>query len=212
MEYEEEENKIETYKIILLGDADVGKTALINRFSDEEFHENYISTIGVDFRYKDINVDGDIVRLQVWDTAGQERFRAISTHFYRGAHGVFIVYAVDNMNSFQNARSWLENINSNTSSNEDTSSSSTGPPSVVKCLVGNKADLVATRSVDEERGKCLAEIYDVKFVETSAKSSQNVNEMFLNMARDIKANTCQPKFLGPKIPMYDKTLVKHHHC
>lgn len=185
---DDEEETIESYKIILIGDSGVGKTSIINRFSNNTFNETHIATIGVDFRYKNIDIDGTPIRLQVWDTAGQERFQAISRNFYRGAQGVIIVYAVNDAYSFQNTRKWLTEIETSSLNGDGTAAAADNSAQpIVKYLVGNKSDLMKTRCIDERRGRAEAETYQVKFFETSAMNSQNINELFMEIARDIKA-------------------------
>ena len=178
----EEEDTIGSHKVILIGDSGVGKTAIIRRFSDNEFRESHITTIGVDFRSKDLDIDGTTIRLQIWDTAGQERFRAIASSYYRGAHAIIVVYAIDDVNSFQNVRTWLTDIDNNTKSKDSTKAA----PTIVKYLVGNKADIAEMRRVEEDAGRKEAESYGIKFVETSAKESTNIEELFEQVARDIK--------------------------
>ncbi|OQR74118.1 ras-related protein Rab-8A-like, partial [Tropilaelaps mercedesae] len=125
-----------TYKILVLGDSNVGKTCIVHRFCDERFYDTYISTIGIDFKQKIINLDGTPVKLQIWDTAGQERFRTLTTAYYRGAMGILIMYDVTNMDSFNHLTYWLRNVDENAS------------PDVVKVLVGNKCDASAQRQVE----------------------------------------------------------------
>lgn len=176
---------IPQYKIILIGDSTVGKTSIINRFSENDFSKTHIATIGVDFCYADVKVDGSPVRLQIWDTAGQERFKSIARSYYRGAQGVIVVYAIDNLGSFQNVRKWLAEIDNNLDTISDGSAESAPP--VVKYIVGNKCDLADVRCVEEKRGKNEAETFEIKFMETSAKSSHNIEELFVSIARDVKA-------------------------
>lgn len=190
-----ENTNVEEYKIILIGDSTVGKTSIINRLSENSFSETHITTIGVDFCYKDVEVDGTPIRLQVWDTAGQERFRAIAKSFYRGAHGVIVVYAIDNLGSFQNVRNWIADIDNNVKSDEP------GASPVVKYIVGNKADLADVRCVEEKRGMSEAETFNSKFMETSAKSSLNIDRLFNEIAKDIKKVAASPiqKSSGPDL-------------
>ena len=180
---EAEEDTIRSHKVILIGDSGVGKTAIIRRFSDNEFRESHITTIGVDFRSKDVDIDGTPIRLQIWDTAGQERFRSIASSYYRGAHAIIIVYAIDDKASFQNVRMWLADIDYNTKPKD----SAKAAPTIVKYLVGNKADLSDRRVVEESLGRKEAESYGIKFSETSAKDSTNIEELFEQVARDIKS-------------------------
>merc|ERR1712006_60493 len=92
------------FKLLLIGDSGVGKSCLLLRFADDTYTESYISTIGVDFKIRTINLDGKCVKLQIWDTAGQERFRTITSSYYRGAHGIIVVYDVTDRETFNNVK------------------------------------------------------------------------------------------------------------
>mmetsp|Transcript_49208 Transcript_49208/g.71860 ORF Transcript_49208/g.71860 Transcript_49208/m.71860 type:complete len:109 (+) Transcript_49208:102-428(+) len=98
------------FKLLLIGDSGVGKSCLLLRFADDTYTESYISTIGVDFKIRTITQDSKTVKLQIWDTAGQERFRTITSSYYRGAHGIIVVYDVTDMESFNNVKQWLHEI------------------------------------------------------------------------------------------------------
>ncbi|CAM0958698.1 unnamed protein product [Alopecurus aequalis] len=98
------------FKLLLIGDSSVGKSCLLLRFADDAYVDTYISTIGVDFKIRTVELDGKSVKLQIWDTAGQERFRTITSSYYRGAHGIIIVYDVTDMESFNNVKQWLSEI------------------------------------------------------------------------------------------------------
>uniref|UniRef100_A0A182V5X4 Ras-related protein Rab-8A n=1 Tax=Anopheles merus TaxID=30066 RepID=A0A182V5X4_ANOME len=99
-----------TYKVLVLGDSNVGKTCIVHRYCDERYYDTYISTIGIDFKQKLINLDGVPIKLQIWDTAGQERFRTLTTAYYRGAMGILLMYDVTSLESFNNLSYWLRNI------------------------------------------------------------------------------------------------------
>jgi len=161
-------------KLLLIGDSGVGKSCLLLRFSDDSFTTSFITTIGIDFKIKTIELDGKRIKLQIWDTAGQERFRTITTAYYRGAMGILLVYDVTDEQSFQNIRNWIRNIDQHAAENVD------------KILVGNKCDMVSERVVENARGQSLANEYNIKFFETSAKSNINVVEGFTAIATDIK--------------------------
>jgi len=163
------------FKLLLIGDSGVGKSCLLLRFADDTYNENYISTIGVDFKIRTVELDGKTVKLQIWDTAGQERFRTITSSYYRGAHGIIIVYDVTNNESFGNVEQWLQEIERYAAENVD------------KLLVGNKCDLKTKKVVNYEVGEQFAKSFAMKFVETSAKESTNVEEAFLEMAKQIKS-------------------------
>jgi len=130
--------------------------------------------LGIDFKIRTIELEGKRIKLQIWDTAGQERFRTITTAYYRGAMGILLVYDVTDEKSFNNIRNWIRNIEQHATE------------SVNKILIGNKCDMVEKKVVDSARGKALADEYAIKFLETSAKNSINVEEAFITLAKDIK--------------------------
>eukprot|EP00099_Drosophila_melanogaster_P005911 NP_001246836.1 Rab8, isoform B [Drosophila melanogaster] len=132
---------------------------------------------GIDFKIRTIELDNKKIKLQIWDTAGQERFRTITTAYYRGAMGIMLVYDITQEKSFENIKNWIRNIEENASAD------------VEKMLLGNKCELTDKRQVSKERGEQLAIEYGIKFMETSAKASINVEEAFLTLASDIKAKT-----------------------
>lgn len=161
------------FKVLLLGDAGVGKTSLMWRFSDDVFNHTYISTIGIDFKLRTIDVQGQKVRLQVWDTAGQERFHAISVSYYRTAAGIMLVYDITRRCSFENIAKWLRKIDEH--AKED----------VIKLLIGNKCDMEQPRAVMREEGEKLADEYDMPFFETSAKENESIKEAFECIVEEI---------------------------
>ncbi|KAI8325571.1 GTP-binding protein SAS1, partial [Martensiomyces pterosporus] len=161
-------------KLLLIGDSGVGKSCVLLRFSDDSFTPSFITTIGIDFKIRTIELDGKRIKLQIWDTAGQERFRTITTAYYRGAMGILLVYDVTDERSFNNIENWYRNIEQHASEG------------VNKILIGNKCDIEERRAVPKEKGQKLAEELGIKFLETSAKSNTNVDEAFFSLARDIK--------------------------
>ncbi|KAK5905372.1 hypothetical protein CesoFtcFv8_006845 [Champsocephalus esox] len=161
------------FKLLLIGDSGVGKSCLLLRFADDTYTESYISTIGVDFKIRTIDMDGKTVKLQIWDTAGQERFRTITSSYYRGAHGIIIVYDVTEQESFNNVKQWLDEIDRYACEN------------VSRLLVGNKSDLVSKKVVELSTAQDMASSLKVPLLETSAKSSDNVERAFLTMASEI---------------------------
>jgi len=160
-------------KLLMIGDSGVGKSCLLLRFSDDSFTTSFITTIGIDFKIKTVEIDGKRVKLQIWDTAGQERFRTITTAYYRGAMGILLVYDITDEQSFLNIRNWIRNIEQHASD------------SVQKILIGNKCDMSDDRIITKDRGQELADEYGIKFFETSAKTDQNVKEAFIAIATDI---------------------------
>ncbi|XP_055370078.1 ras-related protein ORAB-1-like isoform X1 [Betta splendens] len=161
------------FKLLLIGDSGVGKSCLLLRFADDTYTESYISTIGVDFKIRTIDMDGKTVKLQIWDTAGQERFRTITSSYYRGAHGIIIVYDVTEQDSFNNVTQWLDEIERYACDN------------VSRLLVGNKCDLVSKKVVEAAAAQELASSLHILFLETSAKSADNVEKAFITMASEI---------------------------
>ncbi|KPM02358.1 ras-related protein Rab-35-like protein [Sarcoptes scabiei] len=153
------------FKLLIIGDSGVGKSSLLLRFADNTFSGTYISTIGVDFKIRTVEINNERVKLQIWDTAGQERFRTITSTYYRGAHGVIIVYDVTNGDSFHNISRWLKEIEQN-------------------CEVENKilGSLKVVLTKDAQR---IAEIMKIQLFETSAKENINVEEMFLCITKMV---------------------------
>ena len=153
------------FKILLIGDSGTGKSCLLLRFADHTYTESYISTIGVDFKIRTVEMDGKSIKLQIWDTAGQERFRTITSSYYRGAHGIIIVFDVTDVDSFHNCRQWMNEIDRYASEG------------VNRLLVGNKCDLVKHKQVDYHQAKDFADRNEMSFVEASAKTATNVDKI-----------------------------------
>ncbi|GFO29190.1 ras-related protein rab-43 [Plakobranchus ocellatus] len=163
------------FKIVLIGDAGVGKTCVVQRFKSGTYTEKHGSTIGVDFTMKTLNIDGKLVKLQIWDTAGQERFRTITQSYYRSANGVIIAYDISKRGTYMAIPRWLEDVKRYAGTN------------VVQLLVGNKCDLDSLREVSNEEAKNLAHSQGfIGAVETSAKENTNVDDTFLKMAKELK--------------------------
>jgi len=160
------------FKILLIGDAGVGKSCLLRRFKDDCFTDQYSSTNGVDLKLRNIEQDGKTIKLQIWDTAGQEDLRTITSSYYQGAHGIIVVYDTSDMESFNNVNHWLQEIDRYAAAG------------VNKLLVGNKSD--AKRQVETTAAKDLAESLSIPFIETSAKSADNVELAFTTMASEIR--------------------------
>lgn len=156
------------FKLLIIGDSGVGKSSLLMRFADNTFTGTFITTIGVDFKIRTVVVNGERVKLQIWDTAGQERFRTITATYYRGTHGVLVVYDVTNGESFVNVKRWLHEIDQNCDS-------------VNRVLVGNKDDNSTKKVVLTEDAQQFANQIGIKLFETSAKDNKNVEEMFITI-------------------------------
>uniref|UniRef100_G1Q131 small monomeric GTPase n=1 Tax=Myotis lucifugus TaxID=59463 RepID=G1Q131_MYOLU len=185
------------FKLLLIGDSGVGKSCLLLRFADDTYTESYISTIGVDFKIRTIELDGKTIKLQIWDTAGQERFRTITSSYYRGAHGIIVVYDVTDQGSGHSFCQGLfllqlfpcQGLN--------------------KLLVGNKSDLT-TKKVDNTTAKEFADSLGIPFLETSAKNATNVEQAFMTMAAEIKKRMGPGAATGGERPnlKIDSTPVK----
>ncbi|KAA3676001.1 Ras-related protein Rab-35 [Paragonimus westermani] len=143
----------------------VGKSSLLLRYTDNDFSGTYISTIGVDFKVKTVTVDGLRVKLQIWDTAGQDRFRTITSTYYRGAHGIIIVYDVNDVRTFCNVERWTEEANMYVDE------------TIARILVGNKNECPELKTVATQDAQRLAAKYSCLFIETSAKSDENVDQV-----------------------------------
>ncbi len=174
------------FKLLLIGDSGVGKSCLLLRFADDTYTESHISTIGVDFKIRTVELDGKVIKLQIWDTAGQERFRTITSSYYRGAHGIIVVYDVTDEESFNNVKTWLNEINRYANEN------------VNKLLVGNKSDLTSKKVVDHATAKAFADEIGIPFLETSAKSADNVEQAFMTMAQEIKKQMASQPAMNSK--------------
>lgn len=161
-------------KLLLVGDSGVGKSCLLLRFVEDKFNPSFITTIGIDFKIRTIESKGKKVKLQVWDTAGQERFRTITTAYYRGAMGIVLIYDVTDARTFENVENWYQTVTQH--ANDDAQI----------FLVGNKSDDDENRQVLREQGQLLASKLDVPFLEALAKTNENVDAIFYELASIIQ--------------------------
>ena len=159
------------FKVLLLGNSDVGKSSLLLRYVDSVWNDAFVPTIGVDFKVKTLTINEKKVKMQIWDTAGQERFRTVVATYFRGAHGILLLYDVTNKDSFKNLESWLIEIEKN------------AKEKVLKILIGNKCDLTDDREISTEEGKAFALRNGMEFMETSAKMNTNVTEAFETLGK-----------------------------
>ena len=160
------------YKILLLGDTSVGKTCFLMRYTDNTFQEIHMSTIGLDYKLKNVQLeDGKIVKIQIWDTAGQDRFRSITKNYYKGAHGIILIYDVTDKKTYENVKAWIEQIREEVSDN------------VTIILVGNKIDDLEGRKVKKEEGEKAAKEFGLSFFECSAKTGENIDLIFNELVK-----------------------------
>lgn len=192
--YDYDEKYEYLFKIVILGDSGVGKTNLITRYTRNEFNLNLKSTIGVEFCTKSIVVDDKIVKIQFWDTAGQERFRAITSSYYRGTHGIIVVFDITNSNSFDNVENWMQEIYNNVKKN------------IPILLVGNKSDLEHKRVIPIEKSIELANKYNLQFVEMSALSCKNINSGIQELIKNVYKKNCENKNLNQNNDLEKKNI------
>ena len=165
------------FKVLLLGDTDVGKSSLILRYTEETFNSKLVNSIDVNFKMKKKEIDGKIIKVQIWDTAGHERFRSITYSYYRGANAIIIVFDITDKKSFLSITEWLKQIEKHAKEN------------VFKFLVGNKSDLSEERKVTYEEAKEYADEHDLPYIETSAKEGININELFESSIKSFLSNS-----------------------
>ncbi|OQR94890.1 Rab8 family GTPase [Achlya hypogyna] len=192
-------------KLLLLGDSGVGKTSLMRVFSGDAFSESMLATAGVDFKLRQLRLEDEHdVALQIWDTAGQERFHRITSTYYKGANGIILVYDVSDKRGFDNVGYWMKNIQQYSTPNM---------PAML--LVGNKIDL-PTRVVNSEDGQAAASQYNCRFIETSAKTSENTSDALETIARDALIMTLNPSMTQRELLERERRLnggkLTHDNC
>lgn len=164
------------FKVLIIGDSSVGKSNILLRFSDDKFHDTFLPTIGVDFKIKNLQINNKAIKLNIWDTAGQERFKTITAAYYKGSHGVIIVYDITDPESFRNVPNWIAEAKKHAG------------PGVTRILVGNKCDLKDDRKVDFQTGKNFADSEGMLFFECSAKAKINISEIFEALSKQMYEN------------------------
>lgn len=162
-----------TLKYLVVGDSGVGKTSLLVRYCEDSFQTDYLSTIGVDFKIKRMELNHNQVTLNIWDTAGQERFRNITKSFYKGAHGIILAFSITDPVSFNHIESWIDQIKE--VGNADTD----------MILVGAKSDLESDRKVSRKQAETLADKYSIQYVEVSAKEDTNISRVFEMLTQQV---------------------------
>ncbi|RNA43367.1 ras-related Rab-10 [Brachionus plicatilis] len=169
------------FKVLLIGESSVGKSSIILRYTDNSFDENFVSTIGIDFKIKTLEIQGKTIKLQIWDTAGQERFHSVTYSFYRGAHAILLVYDITQARSFSSLATWLRNIEQYLYLFQHAENDT------LKYIVGNKCDCTELRVVQKKEGEQIAEKFMAEFFETSAKMNTNIDSLFKNICYKILA-------------------------
>lgn len=187
-------------KVCLVGEAQVGKSCLALRFAKNKFVENPKPTIGASFFAKEVGIaDGIHLKYNIWDTAGQERYRSLAPLYYREAVVIILVYDVTNERSFQELREfWVKAVNENS------------PDNVIRVIAGNKCDLEDRRQIPERNGKEFAESIGVFFFEMSAKTSENVEEMFQVISQHLLMREKENPRFNPDVIDLEKTGNKNN--
>nr|XP_043627010.1 ras-related protein Rab5-like [Erigeron canadensis] len=160
-------------KLVILGDMGTGKTSMILRFVKGQFFDFQESTIGAAFFTQVVSINNTTVKFDIWDTAGQERYHSLAPMYYRAAAAAIVVYDINTMSSFQKAKKWIEELQRQ------------GNPDTIMVLVANKADMITKREVDPEEAKQYAKENGLKYFETSAKTAQNIQELFYEIATEV---------------------------
>lgn len=169
---EAERKSMHIFKVIIVGNLSVGKTALAVRYVKNYFSESYESTPGINLLRKVIEEKDKTIILDIWDTGGQEKFNYLRNLYYKGASGALVCYDITNRKSFEDVPLWLGEIDKNCGE-------------IPVFLVGNKKDLELKRSISFDEGKELATTYDIPFIETSAKTGENVVKTFSDLVKRI---------------------------
>ncbi|XP_030632302.1 ras-related protein Rab-5B [Chanos chanos] len=176
-------SKVCQFKLVLLGESAVGKSSLVLRFVKGQFQEFQESTIGAAFLTQTVSLEDTTVKFEIWDTAGQERYHSLAPMYYRGAQAAIVVYNITNTETFFRAKTWVSELQRQAS------------PNIVIALAGNKADLSANRAVEYEEAQAYADDNSLLFMETSAKTAMNVNDLFLAIAKKLPKT--EPQTGGP---------------
>ena len=161
------------FKLIIVGDTNVGKTNIMSKYIKDQFNITSKSTIGVEFGTKILEIDNKKVKAQIWDTAGQERYKSITSAYYKGAKGAFIVYDITNKSTFESVDKWIKDLNSY------------GDKNLTMLLIGNKSDLEDKRIINKEEGEEKAKSFELGCIETSAYNGDNIDQAFDIMLKEV---------------------------
>ncbi|KAJ5072585.1 ras-related protein rabf2b [Anaeramoeba ignava] len=168
------------YKLVLLGESSVGKSSLVLRYCKDQFFDSQEPTIGAAFLTQAVQFNDLEIKLQIWDTAGQERYHSLAPMYYKGASAAIVVYDITNPTSFDRAKQWVNELQSN------------GPPDIVIAFAGNKFDLESRRKVEARDGEAYANNQGLIFMETSAKTGYNVDDIFFKLTTKLPKKTNTP--------------------
>jgi len=185
------------FKFILVGAAGVGKTSIVSQYCENNFQNSYSPTLGVDFRIKTINIGEKVVKLQIWDTAGQERYSQISAVYFRGCHGCIFVYDLTDPKSLTYSESYLNKA-----------STDYGIPEGNSLLVGNKSDLKYDRKVSRDVGLEVARKFNAGYVEASAKTADQIEEVFSSLAEVLIEKHQKGELTIDAVPNQKKTIIR----
>ena len=191
------------FKIIIIGNSNVGKTSIINRFTDKEFKDKHLATLGCDFHMKTIMINEKMIKIQIWDTAGMEKYQSITKSYYRGAQACLIVFDITNRESFESIDNWIENFNKFSN------------PNIQKIilLIGNKCDLGIDRKISYEEAENYSRVNNLLYYETSAKDDINIHEVFQFLGSQLlkinsgnKTNIINHEIQGNNMDNYTKII------
>ena len=186
----EDENYEMMFKVVLVGDSFVGKTNIMSKYIKNEFHEDSKATVGVEFGSKQFTVEGHSIKAQIWDTAGQERYKAITSAYYKGAKGAFIVYDVTRKQTFDSVEKWVNDV------------TAVADKKITIILIGNKCDLEDQRQITKEQGEEKANKLEIAFLETSAYSGENLDKAFDKMMNEVYKK-CHEEMLADDVDIID---------
>ena len=172
------------YKILILGDATVGKTSILLRYIDNKFETDSLSTLGVDVKYKYVTLNNKKIRMNIWDTAGQDRFKTIAKNYFKGANAVIFVFDVNHKNTIEKIKFWINSVKDNSSND------------IIEVIVGNKIDIEGKREVTKEQMKSLGQDVNIETFETSAKTGEGINEVFNYLVTNLIKNPNVGKVLS----------------
>ena len=186
----DDENYEMMFKVVLVGDSFVGKTNIMSKYIKNEFHEDSKATVGVEFGSKQFTVEGHSIKAQIWDTAGQERYKAITSAYYKGAKGAFIVYDITRKQSFDSVEKWVNDV------------TAVADKKITIILIGNKCDLEDQRQITKEQGEEKANKLEIAFLETSALSGENLDKAFDKMMNEVYKK-CHEEMLADDVDIID---------